>query len=112
MGRRATPLGQAVIDVCSGTGYISQVKAVLEHPIILGERGRMVLPAPIREQLELHGGERFLARVERDGSIRLISYRSIAEHGRGLFARLAPNRSLVDELIAERRGDAAREAAS
>lgn len=81
-----------------------------EYPITLGERGRLVLPAQIRERLHLSGGARFLARVEEDGSIRLVSYRSIAENNRGLFAGLAPGRSLVDELIAERRAAAAREA--
>ena len=88
----------------------AKTAAVAEYPITLGERGRLVLPAQIRDQLHLNGGERFLARIEQDGSIRLVSYRSIAESNRGLFASLAPGRSLVDELIAERRAAAAKEA--
>jgi len=92
--------------------YILKMSTTMEHPVILGERGRMVLPAPIREQLELRGGERFLARVEDDGSIRLVSYRSIAQRNRGLFAHLAPNRRMVDELIAERRAEAAHDAST
>lgn len=89
---------------------IKEVPTPTEYPLTLGERGRLVLPAPVRERLDLHGGERFLLRVEEDGSIRLISYRSIAENGRGLFAHVAPGRSLVDELIADRRAGAAVEA--
>jgi AbrB family looped-hinge helix DNA binding protein len=81
------------------------------YPVTLGDRGRLVLPAAIREQLRLTSGDRFLLRVEEDGSIRLESFRAIAERNRGLFAGLAPGRSLVDELIAERRAEAARESA-
>ena len=79
------------------------------YPIVLGDRGRMVLPAPVRARLGLRTGDRFLARVEEDGSVRLVSYRQVAEAGRGLYAGHAAGRSLSDELIAERRAEAARE---
>ena len=76
---------------------------------MLGERGRLVLPAPVRARLGLHAGDRFLVRVEDDGSVRLVSFRHVAEAGRGMYAGLAKNRSLSEELIAERRAEAARE---
>jgi len=51
-----------------------------------------------------------LLSTEPDGSLRLRPYRSVAEQNRGLFADLAPaGDSLVDELIAERHREAARE---
>jgi AbrB family looped-hinge helix DNA binding protein len=82
---------------------------IADCPVTLGDRGRLVLPAAIREQLQLHCGERFLARVEEDGSIRLVSFASVAQRNRGLFAEVAAGRSLVDELIAERRAAASLE---
>ena len=60
----------------------------------------------------MHAGDRFLARVEDDGSVRLVSYRQVAEAGRGMYAGLAKDRSLSEELIAERRAEAAREDAA
>jgi hypothetical protein len=42
----------------------------------------------------------------------MVSARQLARRLRGLFKDLAPGRSLVDELIAERREEARREDAS
>jgi hypothetical protein len=51
-----------------------------------------------------------LLSIERDGSLRLRPYRSVADQSRGLLADLAPaDASMVDELLAERRREAARE---
>jgi hypothetical protein len=50
-----------------------------------------------------------LATTEEDGSVRLQPYRTIAARARGMFADLAPEVSLADELIAERRAEAARD---
>lgn len=50
-----------------------------------------------------------LLSTEEDGSLRLRPYRAVADGGRGLFADLANSRSLVDELLAERRTEADRE---
>jgi hypothetical protein len=50
-----------------------------------------------------------LATTEEDGSVRLQPYRTIAAQARGMFADLAPGVSLADELIAERRAEAARD---
>ena len=69
----------------------------------LGDRGRLVLPAPIRARLGLKTGDRFILTVEADGSIRLVNLREQAERAAGLFAHLSPERRLADELIQERR---------
>lgn len=77
--------------------------------MLLGDRGRIVVPAKVRERLGLHSGDRFILTVEEDGSMRLVNVRDQVERIRGIFAHLAPGRSLSDELIAERRLEAERE---
>lgn len=79
------------------------------YSISLGERGRLVLPAQLRQRLNLRPGDRLIASADEDGTIRLISARDLAHQLRGLLADVAPGRSLVDELIAERREEARRE---
>jgi antitoxin PrlF len=73
------------------------------------KHGRIVIPAEMREELELKAGTRVRLGIE-DGELRVMS---AAEGIRRVQARAAkyikPGRSLVDELIAERRAEAARE---
>lgn len=81
-----------------------------ERQIVVGDRGRVVLPSEVRTALGLVPGSRMLLSIERDGSLRLRPYRSVADGGRGMLAGLASaGESLVDELLAERRREAARE---
>ena len=75
----------------------------------LGDRGRLVVPAGVRLQLGLKVGDRFLLVIEPDDSIRLVNLRQQAERMCGMFADIAPGRSLSNELIAERRMEAQRE---
>lgn len=83
-----------------------------ERQVVLGDRGRIVLPSAIRSRLGLNPGMRMLLSTEDDGSLRLRPYRSVADQSRGLLADLAPEAtSMVDELLEERRAEAAREAA-
>ena len=79
------------------------------YRVNLGERGRVVIPAEVRERLEWKDGERLILVVEDDGSVRLTPLRVMVDRWAGMYAHLAPGRSLADELIAERRADAARE---
>jgi AbrB family looped-hinge helix DNA binding protein len=82
----------------------------VEHQVVVGERGRLVLPATVRAELGIEPGTRLLLSADPDGSLRLRPYRTIAERGRGLLAAIAPSdRSMVDELLAERRREVARE---
>jgi AbrB family looped-hinge helix DNA binding protein len=81
-----------------------------ECQIVVGDRGRVVLPAEVRAALGLKTGSRLLLSTESDGSLWLRPYRSVADQGRGMLADLAPEgESMVDELLAERRREAARE---
>ena len=77
--------------------------------VTIGERGRLVLPAAVRSALGLKPGTRLLLSAEEDGSLRLRPYRAVADESRGVFADLAKGGSLVDELLAEREAEAARE---
>jgi bifunctional DNA-binding transcriptional regulator/antitoxin component of YhaV-PrlF toxin-antitoxin module len=64
----------------------------------------------VRAELGLRRGRRLLLSTESDGSLRLRPYRSVAQESRGVLADLAPPTvSMVDELLAERRAEAARE---
>ncbi|MBI2921338.1 MAG: AbrB/MazE/SpoVT family DNA-binding domain-containing protein [Planctomycetes bacterium] len=75
----------------------------------LGARGRFVLPAGIRRSMKLRPGDAIAIIPEPDGSFRILSVRDAVRRVRGLYAHLAPGRSLSRELIAERRREAARE---
>jgi len=76
--------------------------------VVVGDRGRLVLPAAIRADLGLVTGSRLLLSTDPDGSLRLRPYRAVADAGRGLLADLGSG-SMVDELVAERRAAAAAE---
>jgi AbrB family looped-hinge helix DNA binding protein len=76
----------------------------------LGDRGRLVLPAEIRKRLNLRQGDELLVTVQPDGSLRLTSPRQVVRETKGLYRARAGNRSLADELIAERRAELKREA--
>lgn len=76
--------------------------------ITIGERGRLVLPSSVRRELNLKPGTQMLLSTEQDGSLRLRPYRLVAEQNRGVLRDLAGG-SMVEELLAERRAEAARE---
>ncbi|MGH8574588.1 MAG: AbrB/MazE/SpoVT family DNA-binding domain-containing protein [Gammaproteobacteria bacterium] len=81
-----------------------------EHKVVVGDRGRVVLPSEVRAEMDLKPGTPMLLRTEADGSLRLRPYRSVAESNRGMLADIAPaDESMVNELLAERRREAARE---
>lgn len=81
-----------------------------EHKVVVGDRGRVVLPSDVRAELDLKPGTRMLLSTEDDGSVRLRPYRAVADRNRGMLASMAPaEESLVDELLAERRREAAHE---
>ncbi len=79
------------------------------YNILLGERGRLVLPADLRRSMELQPGDRLIATRDPNGDLRLVPARELARRLHGLYRKLAPDRSLADELIQERREEARRE---
>ncbi len=80
-----------------------------QYTLHLGARGRLVLPARLRERLNLKEGDRLVLTVEVDGSLRLVSIAEQVRKLQGLFKDIAPRVSLADELIQERREEARRD---
>ncbi|HEX5394094.1 MAG TPA: AbrB/MazE/SpoVT family DNA-binding domain-containing protein [Rhodocyclaceae bacterium] len=77
----------------------------------MSEGGRIVVPAEIRKTLGLKDGDTVLWELV-DGEARLTTRHARLERARKLFQQYFPKqqgRSVVDELIAERRTEAARE---
>ena len=75
--------------------------------VTMADRGRLVLPAEVRERLKIKAGDRLTLVLETDGSLRLLTADAYIRRLRGAFKHLAPGRILSDELIAERRREAA-----
>jgi AbrB family looped-hinge helix DNA binding protein len=75
----------------------------------MGENGRLVIPAPIREAIGLKPGDPLQVTVDEYG-LRIQTFRQqIAEARAALKQFIEPGRSLSAELIAERRLEAKRE---
>jgi AbrB family looped-hinge helix DNA binding protein len=69
----------------------------------IGEKGRIVIPAAIREALGMDVGDRVALRVE-DGELRISTLRSRIMRAQRNVRHLVPPGTLVsDELSAERR---------
>lgn len=77
--------------------------------VALGDKGRLVLPAALRKAGGLRPGDRLLAQLEPDGSIRLVKAVSPVQAMRGRYRHLTTGKSIVDELIADRREEARRD---
>jgi AbrB family looped-hinge helix DNA binding protein len=77
------------------------------YEVTMADRGRLVLPAEVRERLNIKEGDRLMLVAEADGSLRLLTFDAYIARLRGAFKHLAAGRMLSDELIAERRLEAA-----
>ena len=76
----------------------------------LGRQGRLVIPAALRRLLGFEEGDTLVAREE-EGRLVIEKQERIKQRLKARFAQVPKNRSLVAELIAERREDAKREVA-
>lgn len=75
----------------------------------LDSSGRILLPAELRAELHVSEGDSVLF-VQHDDALELSTPKQALLKAQQYFCSLAPaNVSLVDELLAERRADAARE---
>ncbi|MCX8017858.1 MAG: AbrB/MazE/SpoVT family DNA-binding domain-containing protein, partial [Rhodocyclaceae bacterium] len=76
----------------------------------MSEGGRVVIPAEIRQALGLKEGDPVLFEL-RDGEAVITTKRARIRRAQEMFRRYVPagSPSLADELIAERRAEAARE---
>lgn len=96
-------------SICHTSSYMARSARAV--PLRIGPQGRVVIPAEMRRILEIQPGETLMAHVEED---RLVLERreQILERLRGELRGTAPaGTSMVEELIAERRAEARREAA-
>lgn len=72
--------------------------------------GRVLIPSAVREAMKIGEGDTVLAWLE-DGELHLVSPRVALRQARELARKLIPGAdTLTDELIAERREEARREA--
>ena len=77
----------------------------------LGRDGRFVIPATFRKAMGIEPGDDLILHSE-DGELRVVGRRVGLERARAIVRRFVPEGvSLVDELIADRRAEAARESA-
>jgi AbrB family looped-hinge helix DNA binding protein len=75
----------------------------------LGEDGRVVIPTSFREALGINVGDEVILRIE-DGEMRITTLKLRLERAQKRIRRYVKHgRSVVDELIAERREEANRE---
>lgn len=82
----------------------------MEHyRVQVAANGRMVLPASLRQQLHVEGGGLLIIR-EDEGRLVLESVDDAVRRAQALVRRYAPEaQGVTDELLAERRAEAARE---
>ena len=82
----------------------------MEHyRVSISANGRMVLPASLRQQLHVEGGGLLVIR-EDEGRLVLESVDDAVRRAQALVRRYAPDaQNVTNELLAERRADAARE---
>lgn len=78
----------------------------MDATVILGQQGRLVIPAEVRAALGLSAGDRLHLRLTDHRVVLERSQDAVAEL-RGLGSTVPQSRSLVDELLAERRVTAA-----
>lgn len=81
------------------------------NEVQVGAQGRLVIPAALRKALHLEPGDRLVARQEGEALV-LERREAIQKRLQDRFRHIPNDVSLVNELIAERRAEAAKEAAS
>lgn len=74
----------------------------------LGRQGRLVIPAALRRSLGFEAGDALVAHEE-EGRLVLEKPEKIKLRLKARFSQVPKDRSLADELIAERREEAKRE---
>jgi AbrB family looped-hinge helix DNA binding protein len=76
------------------------------NSVIVGPKGRVVIPAPVRHQLGITEGSELVALVD-DGGVLLLPQSEVKRRLRGMFAGVMT--SMADELVADRTQEARRE---
>jgi len=72
--------------------------------------GRILIPAPVRHKLGLSAGAKVIVKVDEDGALQVESrLQAVARVQREIRKYIPEGRLLSEELIADRRAEAARE---
>lgn len=79
------------------------------YTLQLGAKGRVVIPATLRKQLDLREGDYLVLKLEPDDSLRLVSLKAQVKKLRGVLKPAVPACSSVEKLIQIRREEARRE---
>ena len=75
----------------------------------VGQGGRIVLPAEFRKAMGIKPGDEVILAMK-DGEVRVFTRQAAIKRAQGMLRRYIPEgRSLSDELIQERRAEAAGE---
>jgi len=77
--------------------------------IRVGKQGRIVLPASIRRELDINEGDQLSVEVDEEGRVVMESPEAALKKIRQQLKERMGDRSLVDELIADRRREFERE---
>lgn len=77
----------------------------------VGPQGRLVIPVSLRRAWQIERGQILIARLDGERLV-LEKPAQVLRRVKGRFAALRGQPSLADELIAERRAEARREAVS
>ena len=85
-----------------------RVVTALQSKVRLGSHGRVVIPAPLRQALNLTSGDQLIMRVE-DGELRLSTRRQALARARRRIRQYIPDDDLTKSLIDDRRKQAERE---
>lgn len=80
----------------------------MDATVVLGQQGRLVIPAEVRAALGLSAGDRLHLHLA-GGRLVLERPQDAAAELRALGSAVSKSRSLVEELLAERRAAAATE---
>lgn len=81
------------------------------YSVRVDNSGRIVIPSALRDRLHFQPGNELVVR-ETAGALTVSSYDQILAEAQAHFmSGVNPGVSMVDELLAERRAEAAREAA-
>jgi bifunctional DNA-binding transcriptional regulator/antitoxin component of YhaV-PrlF toxin-antitoxin module len=73
----------------------------------INEEGRLVIPAAYRKQYGLANGQEVMLRATQEGLLIATFDQALQRFQDDVTALVGPNVSLVDELIADRRKEAA-----
>lgn len=87
--------------------YGVELPPVPVYHVTVDERGRVMLPADVREKLKIRDGDRIALIFEDDGTMSLKTREVALDNLQGMFKHLAPKDHFAsDDLIAERRRQA------